>query len=83
MNANLKAVFDCFVEKSLLKCLGVNDNVNHVYLMTSFSMSRSLFLQLLSSQFFGLTRYWLKRQTSLENRIYGDANMTKRHTSAI
>ena len=84
MNANLKAVFDCFVEKNLLKCLVVNDNVNNVYLMTSFSMSRSLFLLFfLSRQFFRLTRYSLKRQNSLENRIYRDANMTKRHTSAI
>ena len=37
MNANLKAASDCFivVDKSLLKCLAVNDNVNNVYLMTS------------------------------------------------
>ena len=32
MNANLKAVFDCFIDKSLLKCLVVNDNVNNVKL---------------------------------------------------
>ena len=25
MNATLKAVFDCFIDKSLLKCLVVND----------------------------------------------------------
>ena len=30
MNANLKAVFDYFIDKSLLKCLVVNDNVNNV-----------------------------------------------------
>ena len=37
MNANLKAASDCCiaVDKSLLKCLVVNDNVNNVYLMTS------------------------------------------------
>ena len=35
MNANLKAASDCFIDKSLLKCLVVNDNVNNVYLMTS------------------------------------------------
>ena len=35
MNANLKAVSDCFIDKSLLKCLVFNDNVNNVYLMTS------------------------------------------------
>ena len=55
MNANLKAVFDCFIDNSLLKCLVINDNVNNVYLMTSFSMSRSLLLQFSSRQFFGLT----------------------------
>ena len=32
MNANLKAVLDCVIDKSLLKCLVVNDNVNHVKL---------------------------------------------------
>ena len=32
MNANLKAVFDCFIDKSLLKCLVDNDNVNNVKL---------------------------------------------------
>ena len=61
MNANLKAIFNGFVEKSLLKCLVVNDNVINVYLMTSFSLSRSLFLQFLSRQFLGFTRYWLKK----------------------
>ena len=58
MNANLKAVFDCFIDKSLLKCILVNDNVNTVklaYLMTSFSMSHYLLLQFSSRQFFGLT----------------------------
>ena len=35
MNANLKAASDCFIDKSLLKCLVVNDNVNIVCLMTS------------------------------------------------
>ena len=56
MNANLKAVFDCFIDKSLLKC--IVDNVNNVklaYLMTSFSMSGYLLLQFSSRQFFGLT----------------------------
>ena len=43
------------IGKSLLKCLVVNDKVNIVYLMTSFSMSRSLLLQLASRQFFVLT----------------------------
>ena len=55
MNANLKVVFNCFIDKSLLKCLVVNGNVHNVYLMTSFSMSRSLLLQFSSRQFFGLT----------------------------
>ena len=35
MNANLKAASDCFIDKSLLKYLVVNDNVNNIYLMTS------------------------------------------------
>ena len=35
MNAYLKAAFDCFMDKSLLKCLVGNDNVNNAYLMTS------------------------------------------------
>ena len=35
VNANLKAVSNCFIDKSLLKCLVVNDNVNNVYLMAS------------------------------------------------
>ena len=35
MNANLKAASDCFIDKSLLKCIVVNDNVNNVYLVTS------------------------------------------------
>ena len=52
MNANLKAVFDCFIDKILLKCLVVNDNVNKVYLMMSYSMSRSMLLQFSSRQFF-------------------------------
>ena len=30
-----KAVSDCSIDKSLLKCLVVNDSVNNVYLMTS------------------------------------------------
>ena len=36
---------------SLLECLVVNDNVNHVYLMMSFSMTCSLLLQVSSRQF--------------------------------
>ena len=35
MNAYLDAASDCFMDKSLLKCLVVNDNVNNAYLMTS------------------------------------------------
>ena len=35
MNANSKAASDLFIEKNLLKCLIVNDNVNNVKLMTS------------------------------------------------
>ena len=54
MNAKLKAVFDCFIDKSPLKCLVVNDNVNNAYRMMSFSMSRSL-LQFSLHQFLGLT----------------------------
>ena len=32
MDANFKAVFDCLIDNSLLKCLVVNDNVNNVKL---------------------------------------------------
>ena len=35
MNAYLKAAFDCFMDKSLLKCFVINDDVNNAYLMTS------------------------------------------------
>ena len=35
MNVYLKAASDCFIDKSLLKCLVVNDNVNNANLMTS------------------------------------------------
>ena len=35
MNAYLKAASDCFINKSLLKCLVLNGNVNNAYLMTS------------------------------------------------
>ena len=34
-NANLKAASDCLIDKSLLKCLVVNDNVNNVNHMMS------------------------------------------------
>ena len=55
MDAYPKDIFDCFIDKILLKCLVVNDNENNVGLMTSFSMSRSLILQISSRQSFGLT----------------------------
>ena len=58
MNDNLMADFDCFIDKCLLKYLVVNDNV---YLMTSFSMSRSWLLQFSSRQCFGLTGSDLKK----------------------
>ena len=73
MNANLKSAFDCFIEKSLLKSLVVDDNINNVYLMTSFSMSRSLLLQFSLRQFFGLTgATGLKSEKRLKKRIYAD-----------
>ena len=34
MSAYLKIVSDCFIDKGLLKCLLLNDNVSNVYLMT-------------------------------------------------
>ena len=33
MNANIQAVLDFFIDKSQLKCLIVNDNVDNVYLI--------------------------------------------------
>ena len=35
MDTDLKAVFACFTDKSLLKCLVANDNVNNVRVKTS------------------------------------------------
>ena len=56
MNANNKAAPDCFIDKSLLKCLVVNDNVNYVYLMTSLVYVTLLVVTIYSlCQFFGLT----------------------------
>ena len=61
MDANLKAFFDGFIDLSLLKFHVVNDNVNNVYLMTSFSMSHALLLQFSSRQFFGLAVLLIKK----------------------
>ena len=44
MNANLKAVFDCFIDKNLLKCLVVNDNVNNVKLSYDVTFNVTLFV---------------------------------------
>ena len=50
LNAYLKAASDCFIDKSLLKCLVVNAKVNNAYLMTS----RLKLMQFSSRQFFSL-----------------------------
>ena len=56
MNANLKAVFDFFIDKSLLKCLVLNDNVNNVELSYDVIFYVTLFVAaIFISQFFGLT----------------------------
>ena len=69
MNAYLKAVFDCFIDKSLLKCLVVNDNVNNVKLDLSYDVIFyvTLFVAaiFISPVFQTHWRYWLKRQKSL------------------
>ena len=67
MNANLKAVFGCFIDKSLLKCLVVNDNVNNVKLSYDVIFYVILFIAaIFISPVFGTHwRNWLKRQKSL------------------
>ena len=67
MNANLKAVFDCFIDKSLLKCLVVNDNVNDVKLSYNVIFYVTLFVAaiFIAPVFQTHWRYWLKRQKSL------------------
>ena len=67
MNANLKAVFYCFIDKSLLKCLVVNDNVNNVKLSDDVIFYVTLFVAavFISPVFRTHWRYWLKRQNSL------------------
>ena len=67
MNANLKAVFDCFIDKSLLKCLAVNENVNKVMLSYDVIFYVTLFVAaiFISPAFWIHWRYWLKRQKSL------------------
>ena len=67
MDAYLKAVFDCFIDKKLLKYLVVNDNVNNVYLMTSFSLSRSFLLQF-SSRHFSLSLVLLVKKGKRDHR---------------
>ena len=55
MNAYLKAASDCFIEKSLFKCLVLNDNVNCLS-YDVIDLCHTLKLMLFSScQFFGLT----------------------------
>ena len=67
MNANLKAVLDCFIDKSVLKYLVVNDIVNNVKL----SYDVIFYVTLFDAAIFILTvfrthwRYWFKRQKSL------------------
>ena len=65
MNANLKAVFeiDYFIDKSLLKCLVVIDNVNNVKLSYDVIFYVTLFVAAISISpvFRTHWRYWLKR----------------------
>ena len=61
MNANLKAVFDCFIDESLLKCLVFNDNVNNVYLLTSFYVTLFVAAIFISPVFWSHWGYWLKK----------------------
>ena len=55
MNANFKVTSDCFIDKSLLKCLIVNDNVNHVYLM----MTSLIYVRLLVDAIIFITSVFL------------------------
>ena len=67
MNANLKAVFDCFIDKNPLKCLVVNDNVNNDKLSNDVIFYVTLFVAaiFISPVFRTHWRYWLQRQKSL------------------
>ena len=67
MNAKLKAVFSSCIDKSLLKCLLVNDNVNNVKLSYDVIFYVTLFVAaiFISPVFRTHWRYWLKRQKSL------------------
>ena len=67
MNAKLKAVFGSFIDKSLLKCLVVNDNVNNVKLSYDVIFYVTLFVAaiFISPVFRTQWRYWLKKQKSL------------------
>ena len=55
MNANLKAVFTCFIDKSLLKCHVLNDNVANVYLITSLIYVTLFDIAISLTPLFGLT----------------------------
>ena len=68
MNANLKAGFDCFIDKSPLKCLVVNANVNNAYHMMSFSMSGSLLQFFITPVFRSHWRYWFKKAKEIIER---------------
>ena len=63
MTANLKAVFDCFIDKSLLKYLVVSDNVNNVKLSYDVIFYVTLFVAaiFISPVFRTHWRYWLKK----------------------
>ena len=67
MNANLKAVFDCFIDKSLLKYLVVNDNVNNVMLSGDVIFYVTLYVAaiFISPVYWTHWRYLLKRQKSV------------------
>ena len=64
MNAKLKAVSGSFIDKSLLKCLVVNDNVNDVKLSYDVIFYVTLFVAaiFISPVFRTHWRYWLKRE---------------------
>ena len=67
MNANLRVVFDCSIDKSLLICLVYNDNVNNVKLSYDVIFYVTLFVAAIFTSPVFRTHwcYRLKRQKSL------------------
>ena len=74
-NANLKAVFDCFIDKSLLKCLVVNDIVsNGLFYDVIFNVTLFLAAIFISPVFRSHWRYWLKKAKEIIETVLRGCN---------